>query len=234
MPTRTLSPGVSRTATPGSRPPRTGAGSPVLVLVGDAGARSASADPGAPEWVTRWCRRSGWELRSHPESGPGAAAAAARLDARVLVLRPDTPRQQPPARIPRVVAALRGLPDDAAVVADGAASATRLGGRLALVHAVPRSFGERSVGLAGAVAHGRRLLDAAADRAAAQQPGLPIDCTLLRVRPYELVGEALHADLLVVGGPRTDRDAPSRPAGPGLVAHSALHHAPCPVLLTPR
>jgi nucleotide-binding universal stress UspA family protein len=54
------------------------------------------------------------------------------------------------------------------------------------------------------------------------------------VRPYELVGEALHADLLVVGGARTDRTAGGPGSGPGLVAHSALHHAPCPVLLTPR
>jgi nucleotide-binding universal stress UspA family protein len=125
---------------------------------------------------------------------------------------------------------VRGLPDDAPVVADAAACAARTGGRLTVVHAVPRSFAGRSVGLDGAVTHGRRLLDAAADHATAQEPGLHVERHLLRVRPYELVGEALHADLLVVGGPRTGRGA----TGCGLVAHSALHHAPCPVLLTPR
>ena len=62
---------------------------------------------------------------------------------------------------------------------------------------------------------------------------------LLRVRPHELVGEELDADLLVVGGPRTEHGATERrgsvqPGGMGLVAHSALHHAPCPVLLAPR
>jgi nucleotide-binding universal stress UspA family protein len=52
---------------------------------------------------------------------------------------------------------------------------------------------------------------------------------LARVRPHELVGEELDADLLVVGGPRAD--VPDRL---GLVARSALHHAPCAVLLIPR
>ena len=89
------------------------------------------------------------------------------------------------------------------------------------------------MGLDTAVAHGRRLLDAAASRATAQEPGLVVDCELLRVRPYELVGGTLDADLLVVGGPRTQHRGARAPGG-GLVAHSALHHAPCPVLLTPR
>jgi nucleotide-binding universal stress UspA family protein len=106
------------------------------------------------------------------------------------------------------------------------------------VHAVPCSFGERSVDLAGAVAHGRRLLDAAAAHAEALRAGLVPNTQLLRVRPHELVGEALDADLLVVGGPRTgprtDHPGSVQPGGLSLVAHSALHHAPCPVLLTPR
>jgi len=185
-----------------------------------------------PEWAAGWCDRAGWELRRHTEAGPFAAAAAARLDARVLVLRPVEPSAAIPS--PRVVAAVRSLPDDAPVVSDAAACAARMGGRLRVVHAVPRSFAERSVGLAGAVTHGQRLLKAAAGRATAQEPGLHVDCELLRMRPYELVGEALHADLLVVGGARTDRTAGEPGSGPGLVAHSALHHAPCPVLLTPR
>jgi len=107
------------------------------------------------------------------------------------------------------------------------------------VHAVPCSFGERSVDLAGAVDHGRRLLDAAATHADALRGGLALRTQLLRVRPHELVGEALDADLLVIGGPRTvhlrtERRSSVQPGGLGLVAHSALHHAPCPVLLTPR
>ncbi len=245
MSTRTLSPAAPRPAAPRRHASR------VLVVVdgtaphpgGPASERAvperAVPERAVPEWALLWCGRAGWELRSHPDTGPAAAAAAARLDARVLVLRPVPPAgpdravgDEARASSPRIVAAVRGLPDDAPVVADAAACAARGGGRLTVVHAVPRSFAGRSVGLADAVAHGRRLLDAAAERAAAQEPGLRVDRHLVRVRPHELVGEALHADLLVVGGPRTGR--PGGGAGCGLVAHSALHHAPCPVLLTPR
>jgi nucleotide-binding universal stress UspA family protein len=235
MSTRTLSPAAPRPPAPRRHVPR------VLVVVADGVALDGTT--GVPGWATQWSERSGWELRRHPETGPFAAATAARLDARVLVLRPaegaaeqaaqDRP-VEPSAATPRVVAAVRSLPDDAPVVGDAAACAARMGARLTVVHAVPRSFAERSVGLAGAVAHGQRLLDAAAEQAVAHEPGLRVDCQLLRVRPYELVGEGLHADLLVVGGARTDRTASGPGAGPGLVAHSALHHAPCPVLLTPR
>ncbi len=210
---------------PASRPePR------VLTVVADRPhhATGAPATCPTPEWVARWCRRTGWDLRHHPGTGPAAAAAAARLADRVLVLRTAA---APDAHRPHVVCAVHRLPDDAAVVADAAASAAGLGARLTIVHAVPRSFAERSVGLAAALTRGRQLLDAAAARAAAHEPGLPVDHRLLRVRPHELVGEALHADLLVVGGARPERGAG---AGPGLVAHSALHHAPCPVLLSPR
>lgn len=267
MSTRTLSPAALRRPAPPRHVSR------ALVVVPDGGSTDCastnggssggrSTDGGSPEWAAQWCRRSGWELRRHPESGPFAAAAATRLDARVLLLRPvehdgavgtaaDTASPLPEGRrrgtehdgaveipaatpSPRVVAAVRSLPDDAPVVADAAACAARMGGRLTIVHAVPRSFAGRSVGLDGAVTHGQRLLDAAAGRASAQEPGLRVDCQLLRVRPYELVGEALHADLLVVGGARTDRTVGEPGSGPGLVAHSALHHAPCPVLLTPR
>ena len=226
MSTRTL-PGPLRPSAPPRHTSR------ALVVVADddrtapATTTGPTTGPPVPEWVTRWSRRAGVELRRHPGSGPAAASAAARLDDRVLVLRPATPA--PPGGLPRIVAAVRRLPEDDAVVADAAACAARIGGRLTIVHAVPRSFAERSVGLAGALTHGRQLLETAATRATAYEPGVRVDCQLLRVRPHELVGEALHADLLVVGGSR-----PDRAAGPGLVAHSALYHAPCPVLLTPR
>jgi nucleotide-binding universal stress UspA family protein len=230
MPTRTLSPAASR-------PPRTDERISRVLAVA-AGPGSGGRDR-APDWVLRWVRRVGWQLRWHAEAGPGAAAAAAAamLDARVLLLRPTEAGEPPSAGRPEhllhVVAALRDMPDDAPVMADAAACAAHAGAALTLVHAVPRSFGERSVGLDGAVAHGRRLLDTAVRQVAAREPTLSVDCALLRVRPYELVGEALDADLLVVGGPRADRRPPGR-LGPGLVAHSALHHAPCPVLLVPR
>ena len=212
---------MSRTLSPvATRPSPRRRAEPVLVVV--------AGRPGqdVPDWARRCCATAGWELRRHPTAGTPAAAAAARGDARVLLLRPPGPA----ARTPRVVAAVHRLPDDAPVVADAAACAARTGARLTVVHAVPRSFGERSVGLAGAVSQGRVLLDAVTGHLAATA-----EVELLRAQPYELVGEALDADLLVVGGRRLE-GAPPRGLGngPGLVAQSALHHAPCPVLLVPR
>jgi nucleotide-binding universal stress UspA family protein len=164
----------------------------------------------------------------------GLDPAAAGPGARALLLRPGSPVDRPAERRPHVVAALETLPDDDAVVADAVACAVAVGGALTLVHAVPRSFGERSVGLDGAVAHGLRVLEAAVAHAVALHPALVPATQLLRVRPHELVGEALDADLLVVGGPHSDHRGSVQPGGLGLVAHSALHHAPCPVLVAPR
>jgi nucleotide-binding universal stress UspA family protein len=193
-----------------------------------------------PEWAARWAGSSGWELHRYTNGGPGAAAAAAGPGVRALLLRPGTPgsARQEQQRQPHVVAALAALPDDGAVVADAVDFADAAGAALTFVHAVPCSFGERSVDLAGAVARGQRLLDTAACAARALSAGISPATQLLRVRPHELVGEALDADLLVIGGPRTVRRTDHRgsvqPGGLGLVAHSALHHAHCPVLLTPR
>ena len=118
---------------------------------------------------------------------------------------------------------------DGSVLAEAAAAAEQLDATLVLAHGVPLSFGERSVGLADAVARGRRVLAEAADRVMSTHPGRRVTTRLMRLRPYELVGEELDADLLVLGGSR--RRIPARL---GLVACSALQHAPCPVLLTPR
>jgi nucleotide-binding universal stress UspA family protein len=52
---------------------------------------------------------------------------------------------------------------------------------------------------------------------------------LVRALPHEIVGESLDADLLVLGGHRPVTDGML-----GLVALSALHHAPCSVLLVAR
>jgi nucleotide-binding universal stress UspA family protein len=74
-----------------------------------------------------------------------------------------------------------------------------------------------------------RLLDAAVRATSSSVPGLRVRPWLARVRADELVGELLEADLLLLGGPRPDRWGEF-----GLVARSALFHAPCAVLLTPR
>jgi nucleotide-binding universal stress UspA family protein len=216
-----------------------------LVVVGPGEAGLKQTEPKMPDWAESWARLWGWQLRWYTEMGPGAAAAAAAPGLRALLLRPDTPTSAPHAgeRRPHIVAALQDLPDDAAVVKDAVRCAAGCGAALTFVHAVPRSFGQRSVDLDKALAHGVRLLDTAVRQAAAQAVRLHAELIpstqLLRVRPHELVGEELDADLLVVGGPRTEHGATERrgsvqPGGIGLVAHSALHHAPCPVLLAPR
>jgi nucleotide-binding universal stress UspA family protein len=220
MPSRTLSPTALRSSAPPRRESR------VLVVVG--GSDMVLTDRRTPDWVQQWTHRAGWDVQWHPATGPLGAGAAARMDGRVLLLRAPEQHAATRTRPPRVVAALQGLPDDGPVVADAAACAARAGVALTLVHAVPRSFAERSVGLEGALAAGQRLLDAATDHVTVLERHVPVTCELLRMHPYELVGEALDAHLLVVGGRRPDRP------DLGLVAHSALHHAPCPVLIVPR
>jgi nucleotide-binding universal stress UspA family protein len=169
--------------------------------------------PSVPGWVREWCRVTGRAL----------TAGTAGRDA-VHLRRPAPLRQAP-----TVVAALRDLPGDAAVLDEAAETARVLGGVLVLAHGVPLSFGERSVGLDEALSHGEQVLEDARTQLARAAPGLPVEARLRRVWPHELVGEGSDADLLVVGGPH--RGSHGR-LGP--VASSAVSHAPCPVLLVPR
>ena len=132
-----------------SRPDRRTA---TLVVVSHGhGQEHTGPDFEIPEWAARWARSSGWELRRLRRRRAGAAAAAAGPGARALLLRPGTPasarREQ--QRRPHVVAAVAALPDDGAVVADAVDCADAVGAALTFVHAVPCSFGERSVDLAG-------------------------------------------------------------------------------------
>jgi hypothetical protein len=185
--------------------------------------------PDVPGWMIESCRRSGRPVRIEP--APGTAEDCIRMlgalaGRSVLIPGPPGPGRSGPRR---VVAAVRDLPSDAAVLAEAAAAAAQLDAAVVPVHGVPLSFGERSVGLTDALAHGHRVLDAAVDRLTADVPGLTVLPRLLRVRPHELVGEELEADLLVLGGPR-----PRIPARVGLVGCSAVQHAPCPVLLAAR
>lgn len=188
-----------------------------------------------PAWVGDWCRREGREVRvhrscpdlGHPE-GPSDAElvrAVARLTGEVvLVIRPDVATESPRC----VAAAVRDVDRETAVLAHAGQIAADAGASVTLIHAVPRSFGERSVGLGIAVERGRRTITRAARRLAADAPGVPVAGGVVRAHPHEAVGEALHADLLVLGGPLPARGEP------GLVIRSALQHAPCPVLLVPR
>lgn len=205
-----------------------------VLVVGD------ETDSAVPGWVLRWCEESAREPRHlHVPisgTGPGSADRVGAIDAITTgaARRGDTVLTLPallPARTgpPRVVAAVRRLPDDRRTLTDAAACARHLGAEIVVAHALPASFGERSIGLDTAARDADRLLEAAVTAASAAAPDVRVGSWLARVRPHELVGELLDADLLVLGGPRR-----GRPDRLGLVARSALFHAPCPVLLTPR
>jgi hypothetical protein len=186
-------------------------------------------EPDVPDWVARACRRSGRRVRIEPAPGnpeDRLLTIAALAGHSVLVMGPDDGDRSPTGR---VVAAVRDLPSDAAVLAEAASAAVGLDAAVVPVHAVPLSFGERSVGLTDALARGHEVLDAAVAELIAAVPGLTVRPRLLRVHPHELVGEGLDADLLVLGGPRQ-----RIPARVGLVGCSAVQHAPCPVLLAAR
>jgi nucleotide-binding universal stress UspA family protein len=198
----------------------------VLVVVAE--------EPDLPGWVVDWCRRAGRPVQLQPAATAEdcVAVVAAMAGRSVLVQRTRSARRAGKARSrPRVVAAVRDVRVDESVVTEAAGAAEQLDAALVLAHCVPLSFGERSVGLADALERGRAVLAAAADRVTTAHPGrtVTVITRLLRLRPYELVGEELDADLLVLGGSRQ-----RIPARLGLVACSALQHAPCPVLLTPR
>ena len=194
-----------------------------------------SQAPDLPPWVREWCRRAGRELCVHrvPATVPGHRPSPVHLIVELAALTTDPVLVVQPGPggtgTPEVTAALHDLPDDAPVLAEAADTARHLGAPLVLTHGLPMSFAERSVGLPPALDHARRLLDAAARRLVADARGVRVATRLVRAHPHELVGEDLDTGLLVIGGPR-------RGCGDdlGLVARSALHHAPCPVLIVPR
>jgi nucleotide-binding universal stress UspA family protein len=175
-----------------------------------------------PDWVTRWCARRGRAVRARPLD---AVAAASRVGDSVLVPQDHDLT----ADRPRIVAAVTALPDDAAVLDEAVEAAQHLRGSLVVVHAVPLSFGERTIGLPEALHRGQKLLDLARALAGEDDPGVVVDTVLVRAWPHELVGGRLAADLLVIGGTRT---ATARAIG--LVAATAVRHAPCAVVLAPR
>ncbi|TQM36911.1 universal stress protein [Pseudonocardia cypriaca] len=216
-------PGVPRPGTPSRRPGR------ALVVVGDE----------IPGWAVRWCDRSAREIRHRLVPGPADPACAERVGA-IMEITADAARRGDPVLVlpvlhrtyaspPRVVAAVRCFPDDAQPLTEAVACAGHMGADLVVAHGLPTSFGERSVGLDRAVQNATRLLDAAVRATSSSVPGLRVRPWLARVRADELVGEPLDADLLVLGGPRPDPWG-----GLGLVARSALFHAPCAVLMIPR
>lgn len=186
-----------------------------------------------PHWAVEWCRQSGREI--HTQSPPASSACGlpsglgpevARLIGHpVLVVRPTAARPGPP----RVVAAIRDLTEDRSVLRSAVKCARYLGAELVVVHGVPRSFAERSVGLDEAVEHGNALLDSAIEQVATDASDLRVSPRLFRVHPHELVSQRLDADLLVVGV------SAQRPLSSfDQVATSALYHGYSSVLLVPK
>jgi hypothetical protein len=177
----------------------------------------------APAWAERWCALAGLQRVDRP-GGPDVgrdAEAAGRVSS--AVLRPGDVPGLPPR--PRVLAAVRDLPHDEPVLRAALGLAELAGGVLVPAHAVPVSFGERSVGLEDAVRRGRDTLDDAVTAVAtAVASRVPVEPRLLRMWPHEVAAAAPDADVLVIGS--------GVPLGP--VARSAVWHAPCPVLLLIR
>ena len=172
----------------------------------------------------------GFDLGATAADGPWPHAPATRSRSRAPPATACSSRATSPGGIrPRVVAALRSLPDDTSVLVNALDAATHLDGTLTVLHGVPLSFGERTVGRAEALRHGQHLLEQA--HALLDGPGadVTVEIGLIRAWPHEIVGELLHADLLVLVGPWTGSVGHL-----GLVAASAFRHAPCAVLLAPR
>jgi nucleotide-binding universal stress UspA family protein len=199
-------------------------------------------DTALPRWLVTWRNRAGLELVASPtmpadeaQPCPGVAAGWSRVvndiaestaaGIAVLVNRPSWYE----AETPRVVAAVQQLPDDADVLADAAACADVLDGSVMVLHGTPVSFAERSVGLDSALTRGFATLDAGVRFLTEHRLGGRATSRLLRAHPHELVNDRLEANLLVVGGSRV-----GGPPGLGRVARSAVRHAPCPVVITPR
>jgi hypothetical protein len=185
--------------------------------------------PEPPTWVSRWCERSGLELRTHriPGSTPpwpdlGLLQRLDRLAEHMVYLdRPSTAQGES-----LVIAAIGSLPEDEGVLDAAIQSAAQLDARLEIVHAMPVSFGERSVGLPQALEHAQALLRAATGRARDRPPRRPVGQRLVRSHAQELVGQPLHAQLLVIGRPTQLVGT-----GHGLVTASAVTGGTCPLLL---
>ena len=142
-------------------------------------------DGGSPDWLLGWCRRSGRQMREIALPQPSGAdlltiadlvVTEAHNGTAVLVARP----QPVVARAPRVVAALRDLPDDADVLALAAENAAHMGATLTVAHAVPASFGERSIGLSSALERGWRLLASVWPPSTTPSPSNPGSCACTR------------------------------------------------------
>lgn len=117
----------------------------------------------------------------------------------------------------RVTAMVGGSPDDPMVVAHAAETALALRADLMVLHAVPDPLTHHPVSRQ----HDTDEILVAAEKLVAglaRHPATFIE--LVRAHPHEVVASRTDTDLLVVGRGRT-----------GAVMRSALHLAPCPVMV---
>jgi len=97
-----------------------------------------------PAWVERWCRRTDRPVRVRTATDPSdrIEVIAGLAGSSVLVPHPDIPAISAPGP---VVAAVRDLPDDDAVLAEATSAAVELDRPLMLAHVVPITARRRRV-----------------------------------------------------------------------------------------
>jgi nucleotide-binding universal stress UspA family protein len=125
----------------------------------------------------------------------------------------------------RVTALISGGEDDDLVVARAAAMALDHRAELRVVHALPMPMTRDAL-----AADHQFVLDNAVRRLEKLDRRPPHTVVLLHGHPHEAVARCTDSDLLVVG----PGDHPTQTGRCGSVTRTALHQAPCPVLVVHR
>ena len=134
--------------------------------------------------------------------------AAAHCD--VLVVRGTAAAQRGENK--RVIAMVSGGQNDVTVVEHAAAMANSHHARMEVLHAEPPTVMDDGV---------------FAEKLRIEALRRRITVTMVRTLPHDVIANSDGADLIVLGRGRSA----GRPSNPGVVTKSALHHAPCPVLV---
>ncbi|MEO6084002.1 MAG: universal stress protein [Umezawaea sp.] len=125
----------------------------------------------------------------------------------------------------RITALISGGEDDELVITRAAAMALDHRAKLRVVHALPVPMAKDAL----ATDH-QFVLDNAARLLEKLDRRPPHTVVLLRGQPHEAVARCTDSDLLVVG----PGDQPTQTGRCGTVTRTALHQAPCPVLVVHR
>lgn len=125
----------------------------------------------------------------------------------------------------RVTALVSGGDDDALVLARAAAAALQHSSALRVVHALPMPTTRDAL-----TADHQFVLDQAARQLEKLERRPSHTAVLLRLHPHEAITRSTDSDLIVVGS----GDHRAQTGRCGSVTRTALHHAPCPVLVVHR